>query len=154
MQIPLKPRHLCGWGQICLPGCGIERRRDSRRAGLWADDDVGIEHFSRRFSPAWNAASWKCNCDAPQFPPSQWKSKANQWRGDIQIAQTVGIEIDTARSSLTINSVGNSGSGRANVNVGGVTITSTCDRFPYSFADPNRFLGGRSATFTAVAKGN
>jgi hypothetical protein len=47
------------------------------------------------------------------------KSKANQWRGDIQIAQTVGIEIDTARSSLTINGVGNSGSGGANVNVSG-----------------------------------
>jgi hypothetical protein len=60
-----------------------------------------------------------------------------------------GIEIDTTRSSLTINSVGNSGSGRADVNASGVTITSTGDRFPYSAADPNLFLGWRSGAFAA-----
>jgi hypothetical protein len=59
-----------------------------------------------------------------------------------------GIEIDTTRSWLTINSVGNSGSGRANVNASGITVTSTGDRFPYSVADPNQFLGWRSGTFT------
>jgi hypothetical protein len=63
-----------------------------------------------------------------------------------------GIEISSIFSTLTINSIGNSGSGRANVNVSGVTITSTGDRFPFSVADPNQFLNWRSGTFTAGSR--
>lgn len=64
-------------------------------------------------------------------------------------SEYTGIEIDTSRSSLTVNSLGNSGSGRANVNVRGITITSIGDRFPYSVADPHQFLGWNSGRFTA-----
>jgi hypothetical protein len=52
----------------------------------------------------------------------------NQFNGGMTSKSPVvftGIEISAAGSSLTINSIGNSGAGRANVNVGGVTITST-----------------------------